>query len=106
MHHVFVSNKGKLAITEYKVLNTSKSYNLLQISIRTGRKNQIRAQLSNIKTPIIGDIKYEARTNPLHRLGLHASKLTIVNPKTKKPMVFASDAPKDFYQMFRCKDTM
>ena len=106
MHHVFVSNKGKLAITEYKVLNTSKSYNLLQISIRTGRKNQIRAQLSNIKTPIIGDTKYEARTNPLHRLGLHASKLTIVNPKTKKPMVFASDAPKDFYQMFRCKDTM
>jgi len=105
-YHVYVSDEGKLAITEYKVINTSKSYNLLQISIKTGRKNQIRAQLAYINNPIIGDSKYESRTNPLHRLGLHASKLTIMNPKTKKLMTFESDAPKEFYNMFKCKDTM
>ena len=74
IHHVYVSDNGKLAITKYKVLKESKSYSLLDIVITTGRKNQIRAQLSNIGSPIIGDKKYNAKTNPLRRLGLHANK--------------------------------
>lgn len=100
IHHVYVSDNGKLAITKYKVLNESKSYSLLDIEITTGRKNQIRAQLSNIGSPIIGDKKYNAKTNPLRRLGLHANKLVIRHPITNEVMTFESKVPSEFMSMF------
>lgn len=64
--------RGKLAITEYEVIKSNNNYSLLKINIKTGRKNQIRLQLSNINHPIIGDKKYNSTKNPLRRLGLHA----------------------------------
>lgn len=100
IHHVYVSDNGKLAITKYKVLKESKSYSLLDIEITTGRKNQIRAQLSNIGSPIIGDKKYNAKTNPLRRLGLHANKLVIRHPITNEVMTFESKVPSEFMRMF------
>lgn len=100
IHHVYVSDNGKLAITKYKVLKESKSYSLLDIEITTGRKNQIRAQLSNIGFPIIGDKKYNAKTNPLRRLGLHANKLVIRHPITNEVMTFESKVPSEFMRMF------
>ena len=100
IHHAYVSDNGKLAITKYKVLKESKSYSLLDIEITTGRKNQIRAQLSNIGSPIIGDKKYNAKTNPLRRLGLHANKLVIRHPITNEVMTFESKVPSEFMRMF------
>ncbi len=100
IHYVYVSDNGKLAITKYKVLKESKSYSLLDIVITTGRKNQIRAQLSNIGSPIIGDKKYNAKTNPLRRLGLHANKLVIRHPITNEVMTFESKVPSEFMRMF------
>ena len=100
IHYVYVSDNGKLAITKYKVLKESKSYSLLDIVITTGRKNQIRAQLSNIGSPIIGDKKYNAKTNPLRRLGLHANKLVIRHPITNEVMTFESKVPSEFMKMF------
>ena len=100
IHHVYVSDNGKLAITKYKVLKESKSYSLLDIVITTGRKNQIRAQLSNIGSPIIGDKKYNAKTNPLRRLGLHANKLVIRHPITNEVMTFESKVQSEFMRMF------
>ena len=100
IHHVYVSDNGKLAITKYKVLKESKSYSLLDIVITTGRKNQIRAQLSNIGSPIIGDKNYNAKTNPLRRLGLHANKLVIRHPITNEVMTFESKVPSEFMRMF------
>ena len=100
IHHVYVSDNGKLAITKYKVLKESKSYSLLDIVITTGRKNQIRAQLSNIGSPIIGDKKYNAKTNPLRILGLHANKLVIRHPITNEVMTFESKVPSEFMRMF------
>ncbi len=100
---VFVTDdtkNGKLAITNYQVLNTNKIYSMLKININTGRKNQIRVQLANIEHPIVGDKKYKSRNNPLGRLALHASKLEIINPKTKKKMVFSCKEPVIFNKMF------
>lgn len=88
--------EGKLAITSYEVIASDKKKSLLKIMIETGRKNQIRAQLSYIGHPIVGDKKYEAKMNPLNRLGLHATKLVIIHPKTKKEMTFLAKAPKSF----------
>ena len=49
---------GKLAITEYELLKKNNKYSLLKIDIKTGRKNQIRVHLNDIKHSIVGDKKY------------------------------------------------
>lgn len=92
------SNKkdAKLAITNYEVIKENKDTSVLKIDIKTGRKNQIRASLAHIGNPIIGDKKYHAKTNPIKRLGLHANKLIITNPITKKEMEFIAKTPKLF----------
>ena len=92
---------GKLAITEYELINSSKSYSLLKVKILTGRKNQIRVHLSDINHPIIGDKKYGAKTNPLRRIGLHASKLIIEHPITKEIIEFESKTPDMMLKMFK-----
>ena len=93
------SKKGKLAITKYRVVSKVDNYSLLEIEIKTGRKNQIRVQLNSIGNPIMGDKKYGALTNPIKRLGLHANKLVITNPINNKEMVFETDVPKEFVDL-------
>lgn len=84
---------GKKAITHYEVIKSNKKYSLLKISIKTGRKNQIRIQLSNIGNPIVGDKKYGSIENPLRRLCLHASLIKYKN------YTFESDIPKTFNKL-------
>ena len=91
---------GKLAITKYKVIKTNKKYSLLDIEILTGRKNQIRVHMNDINHPIIGDKKYNAKTNPIKRLGLHANKLILQHPITKQPMTFEDKTPKEMLSLF------
>lgn len=92
---------GRLAITNYMVVTSQNGYSLLEIEIKTGRKNQIRVQLSDAKMPIIGDKKYGSKKNPINRLGLHANKLIFINPITKKEMVFETDIPDSFVQIIK-----
>ena len=95
--YVTSKEKGKLAITHYKAIKEMRNQTLLEIQLDTGRKNQIRVQLSNIHHPIVGDKKYGATTNPLRRLGLHAHAFGFVHPVTKKKYEFKVDCPKGFY---------
>ena len=101
---VYSSNdfkNGKLAITKYKVLKESKKYSMLDIEIKTGRKNQIRVHMSDIDTPIVGDKKYGNKKSHFKRLMLHAYSLEIINPKTKRKMNFLCDVPKCFNDLFK-----
>lgn len=98
--YITSSKNGNLAITKYRVVSTNSKYSLLQVEIKTGRKNQIRVQLNSIGNPIIGDKKYGAKTNPINRLGLHANKLILVNPITKKEMSFEADIPDELVNLF------
>ena len=93
---VYISkNKdGKLAITNYEVLKENNNYSKLLINIETGRKNQIRVQLASILHPILGDKKYGEDKEK--RLFLHASKLEVFNPVTRKTMTFTSKVPSIF----------
>ena len=91
------SSKGGLAVTHYETLAVTKSYSLLRISIDTGKKNQIRVQLSSIGHPIIGDKKYGSKKNPLGRIGLHASVLKL---KNKKEYSWFAKIPKEFKTLF------
>ena len=78
-HKVYISkNKmGEYAETHYEVLNKTSKNTLVKIWIKTGKKNQIRVAFASLHHPIIGDKKYGSKSNPIKRLGLHASKLVI-----------------------------
>jgi 23S rRNA pseudouridine1911/1915/1917 synthase len=76
---------------------------LLEITLETGRKNQIRAHLSEAGHPIVGDRLYGSAINPLGRLGLHARLLGFDHPSTGKRMTFAAPLPRVFRQPFGSK---
>ena len=92
---------GKKCITNYRVIKENKNYSMLDIDIETGRKNQIRVQFGHIGHFIIGDDKYGEPTNPIKRLGLHSSEVSLVHPKTKKKLIFKAPIPKIFFDLFK-----
>lgn len=92
---------GKLAITEYKVLKERKNISLLDINLKSGRKNQIRVHMKENKTPILGDLKYGEKSKLINRLALHAYKLELVNPVTKKLLTFEINMPNEFKMLFK-----
>ena len=92
---------GKLAITEYKVLKERKNISLLDINLKTGRKNQIRVHMKENKTPILGDLKYSEKSKLINRLALHAYKLELINPVTKKLLTFEINMPNEFKTLFK-----
>ena len=87
---------GQLAITDYKVIKENKDYTLVDVDIKTGRKNQIRVHFGDLGHFIIGDDKYGEPSNPIKRLGLHAYELDIKNPLNGKMMKFVAPIPKEF----------
>ena len=95
----YSDKEGKLAITEYKRIKCNEKYSLLEINIKTGRRNQIRVQLKEINHPIAGDSKYGHKDKSIKRMMLHASKLIIKRPKDGKQMIFESVPDKYFYKM-------
>lgn len=94
--YVTTKDKGKLAITNYEPISFTNGQSVLKVTIETGRKNQIRVGLANLKHPIIGDKKYGSTKNPLRRLCLHASRLCLTNPITKESHEFIAKTPQEF----------
>jgi 23S rRNA pseudouridine1911/1915/1917 synthase len=91
---------AKLAITHYRTVKTSSAYAMLEVRLETGRKNQIRAHLSEAAHPVVGDQMYGSTINPLGRLGLHAKSLGFTHPTSGKRMTFTAPLPKSFRSIF------
>lgn len=86
-------------ITHYKVIKEMKNQTLLEINLDTGRKNQIRVQLSNINSIIqLLAIKIWSNIELIRRLGLHAHAFGFVHPKTKKNMNLKQIVQKNFME--------
>ncbi len=81
------------ATLSYETLKPRDGHTLIRVKLKTGKKNQIRAQMSAIGYPIAGDSKYGAKTNPLGRLCLHASSLSLHHPKTNERLSFEAPLP-------------
>lgn len=92
---------GKLAITEYEKVLENNQYTMLSLNLKTGRKNQIRVQLSDMGNPIVGDKKYGAKKNPIRRMALVANTLEFIHPKTHEKIVIDIDIPSSFVQLFK-----
>jgi 23S rRNA pseudouridine1911/1915/1917 synthase len=88
--------EGKTAVTHYRVLRRFPSLTALEVRLETGRKNQIRVHLSEMKHPIAGDRPYGSHTDLLGRLGLHAFSLGFRHPVDGTPLYFETEIPKEF----------
>lgn len=93
--------KGQLAVTRYRLLQGNSRFSLVEVSLDTGRKNQIRVHMHDLGNPISGDKKYGAGSSPLHRLALHARTLRFVHPITGELMEFSTPVPAGFLAITR-----
>ena len=91
-------DEGRLAMTRFKVIGRGHGMSLVEFTLDTGRKNQIRVHASEMGHPISGDRKYGAKQSRLGRLCLHAKSLRFAHPITKKDLYFESPVPSGFYK--------
>jgi 23S rRNA pseudouridine1911/1915/1917 synthase len=84
------SKDAKFCRLHYTVIQKSSSQTFVEIDLETGRYHQIRAQLSSFGFPILGDLKYGARTLSLgkNKIALHQGKLSFPHPTTQQDMYF------------------
>ena len=105
-----VTEKGKEAITKFKVLEYLGFYSYIRAYLGTGRTHQIRVHFSHIKHPLVGDKTYgtsqrfaKNTSNDLKdfiikfpRQALHATELSFMDPSTNETVNFESKIPLDF----------
>jgi len=92
--------KGKLAQTAYKVLKETGRFSLLEITLLTGRKNQIRVHLADKGHPVVGDRKY-GKDDGYRRLALHSKSISFKHPTEGRAMTFEAKLPDYFKELIR-----
>lgn len=80
---------GKLARTEWTRLAVERGTTLVEVALKSGRKNQIRVHFSEAGHPVVGDVKYGAKK--ADRLHLRSVRLVFTHPVTGKRFTFAAD---------------
>ena len=91
LNKTFISSpdnpQAKKSILSYKTIANGDRYTLLEVNLMTGRKHQIRAQLSGIGHPLKGDLKYGARrSNRDGGISLQAHRISFIHPVSKLPV--------------------
>lgn len=92
---------AKRAELRYTVLGVEGNRSLVEVQLITGAKHQIRAQLSAVGCPIVGDKKYDKRQSPAvfeplmdgRAIALHAWRLTVSHPTQKEPLALCAPLP-------------
>jgi 23S rRNA pseudouridine1911/1915/1917 synthase len=108
------TRKGRTALTHYRVLTSYPQMTLLEITPRTGRTHQIRAHLSAINHPVVGDQVYgrkkaaqglpkalDEALKKVKRQFLHAQKLGFIHPVNGSYMEFTAAPPQDMDEILR-----
>ena len=89
--------KGALrAVTRYRTIAEGDGLSLVELSLETGRRHQIRVQLAAAGCPVVGDERYGSRRDPLGRLGLHAALIVLQRPSDGAQVRVESPAPASF----------
>lgn len=84
---------AQLARLRYEVLATVGQHSLLEIELETGRKHQIRVQLSKLRHPILGDRKYGSREQFPSGIALHSRRLVVPHPVRDEELSFFGSLP-------------
>jgi 23S rRNA pseudouridine1911/1915/1917 synthase len=93
-------DRGKSALTRYRVIRSWGAYSLLALRPRTGRTHQLRVHLRHLGCPILGDDVYGIpdKRFPRATLMLHARTLSITLPGRDSPSLFKAPLPERFRQ--------
>ena len=83
-----VLRRPKFARTEWRKLSAEDGTTLVEVTLKSGRKNQIRVHFSEAGHPVVGDVKYGGEK--ASRLYLHSAKLRFRHPHDGKWMEFTS----------------
>jgi RluA family pseudouridine synthase len=94
--HGSVRAGGRLAETEYEVVERLRCAALVRFMPRTGRTHQLRVHASEMGHPILGDAMYGEKIAQFPRCLLHARRIRFMHPVTGKPMDISAPRPKDF----------
>lgn len=87
---------AKKALLHYKVIQKSGDYKLIEIQLETGRHHQIRVQLADLGSPIIGDNKYGyKRANRDQSIHLHCRYTSFIHPVKKEELKITAPLPQD-----------
>ncbi|HYE52753.1 MAG TPA: RNA pseudouridine synthase [Azospirillaceae bacterium] len=91
---MFVSPKGKEAVTDYRVLAEADGFAWVELYPRTGRMHQLRAHLAAVGHPILGDPMYGDHPLPPAAMHLHARAVTVPwGPRTEPPLSVTAPLP-------------
>jgi 23S rRNA pseudouridine1911/1915/1917 synthase len=88
--------RGRVAKTDYRVLQSGGGVSLVECAIHSGRTHQIRVHLHHLGHPVIGDSLYGKRVAAPRQM-LHAWKLGFTHPRTGERHFFESPVPEDFH---------
>ncbi len=84
------------AVLKYRHIASSTHYQLLEVNLLTGRKHQIRVQLSSIGCTIKGDLKYgDKRSNPDGSISLLSHRIQFIHPVSGKEIDVTAPIPND-----------
>lgn len=91
--------RGKLSVTEFKVIERLEGYTLVEAHPVTGRRHQIRVHFYSLGHPVVGDRRYGDKKiqENFPRLMLHARSITFRLP-SGAPLTIEAAAPESFNQ--------
>ena len=95
-----ITDKGKRAVTKYRVLKRFKQYTYAEFTLETGRTHQIRVHMASIHHPLLGDEVYGPAKCPVKGLEgqtLHAMTIGFIHPTTGEYVEYTADLP-DYFQ--------
>ena len=97
-----VSDRGKSAITSYKVIKRLPNMDVVLFKLFTGRTHQIRVHMKYLNHPLVGDVLYHKnKETAIGRQALHAFFLGFIHPATLKYVVFYSKLPEDIMRIVK-----
>lgn len=88
-----VGSDAEVAQMEYRVVATHRGCALVEVALITGRKHQIRCQLTAIGCPILGDRLYGAEASFAQGIGLHCRQLCLQHPTTREVLTVVAEPP-------------
>jgi 23S rRNA pseudouridine1911/1915/1917 synthase len=96
--------QGKGAISEYRVVENYSSTSFIEVRLVTGKRNQIRIQARLRGHTLVGERRYvfgpaELRPIDFSRQALHAARLTVQHPATRRVLTFEAPLPEDMVKL-------
>ena len=108
-----VSDRGKPAVSHYRVEQKFRAHTLLRVKLESGRTHQIRVHMAHLKHPLVGDPVYGGRMHlprgasaalvdalrGFKRQALHATRLGLIHPASGEHLEWESPLPQDMRQI-------